>query len=410
LRHLRVEALSPCGDGLAREDGRFRHVPGALPGDLVAVDDRTGAVTVLEPSAHRVVPSCAHFGTCGGCAWQHASPELQAEAHLGLLRRALPPALRELPVAWHPSPLRYGYRTRARLAWERSREGIVLGFRARKSRDLVALEGCPVLHPTLQASLLAARELVRELGDAGELSLGLGRGGLGVLSVHPRAALTAATVEALPACLGRGFEGVALWAPGATAPVTVGDPRPVQRGPDGACLVLPTEGFAQANEALNPSLVATVVRRAEARRRRVLELYAGSGNFTLALAETALAVRAVESDPGAVRALEDNLRERGVTGVTVQRGDAAEAARGHPAEVVVLDPPRTGAREACEAVAAGRAKRVVYVSCDPSTLGRDLALLLGAFRPEAVDAFEMFPQTPHLEAVVTLRRNAPARW
>jgi 23S rRNA (uracil1939-C5)-methyltransferase len=89
---------------------------------------------------------------------------------------------------------------------------------------------------------------------------------------------------------------------------------------------------------------------------------------------------------------------------------AEDAVRGHPAEVVVLDPPRAGAREVCEALLKGRAKRVVYVSCDPPTLGRDLQVLLGGFRVEHLDAFEMFPQTPHLECVVTLLRKPRARW
>ncbi|MBI5512649.1 MAG: class I SAM-dependent RNA methyltransferase [Deltaproteobacteria bacterium] len=406
---VRVEALGPSGDGLCRVDGRWMHVPGALPGEVVTLGG-DGAPAVLEASPERVAPPCPRFGVCGGCAWQHASASLQASAHLALLQRALPPEVRALPVSWHPSPAPYGYRSRARLAWDARGPALLLGFRARRSQDLVPADPCPVLDERIQKAAKEIGQFVRKIGDQGELSLALGRSGRVVCSLHPQVAVTAELVEELSALLGGGLEGVALGAPGASAPITVGDPRPAQRGADGELLLLPPDGFAQANEGLNGALVALVARRAEARGRKVLELHAGSGNFTLALAREAAAVCAVESDLGAVKALEENLRARAQKGVTVLRGMAEDAVRGHPAEVVVLDPPRTGAREVCEALLKGRAKRVVYVSCDPPTLGRDLQVLLGGFRVEHLDAFEMFPQTPHLECVVTLLRKPRARW
>ena len=196
--------------------------------------------------------------------------------------------------------------------------------------------------------------------------------------------------------------GVRLFAPGVKRPAVIGDATPWTEGADGAPLRLAPGGFAQAHPEVNAALarrVAELVGDAE----KVVELYAGAGNLTVMLARRA-SVAAVESDAGSCDAARANLAARGLS-AKVTQADASSFAVPKNTPAVVLDPPRAGAREACERLAAAAPKRVVYVSCDPQTLGRDLAVLCGAgLEVRAADAFEMFPHTSHVEGVVLLER------
>jgi 23S rRNA (uracil1939-C5)-methyltransferase len=400
-----VETVGADGDGIAHANGRALRVPGGLPGERVrlTVVDRSPLVEPLTRSPERVEPACPVFDHCGGCTLQHASPTLQRDLRLAALRRALPASLRELPVEWRPAPAAWGWRTRARLAWESDGIAVRLGHRARRSHRVTDTRACPVLAPALEASLPAVAAALARIRGQGEVALALGRDGSPVASVHvARGALDARAYTVGEALRAQGFAGAVLWGESPTPLTVVGDPAPVTVGGDGSPLVLAPDGFAQANAGFNPALAGEVLARARATGRKVLELYAGAGNFTVALAPAAAAVVAVESDRGATRALRENLRARGIDNVTV-RDEPAERCADVRADVVVLDPPRTGARAVCEALAARPvAKTVVYVSCDPATLGRDLAALLPRYRVTSLTAFEMFPHTAHVEVVAAL--------
>jgi 23S rRNA (uracil1939-C5)-methyltransferase len=403
-----VDALAPSGDGVVHVEGRDLHLADALPGERVRVAVERGSAVLralVEPSPERVTPRCEVFDRCGGCAWQHASDSLQRTARLALLRRALPADLREVPVTWHASPSSWGWRTRARLAWESRGSVVSLGFRARRARDVVATLACPVLDARLEAALRPLHARLGAVSRRGEVSLALGDRGAPVASVYPDGTLAPGAYAACAELVAEGFAGVALWVPGASVPAVTGDPRPRVEGPDGAPLVLGVDGFAQANASLNASLAETVVRLAPTAGRRVLELHAGAGNFTVMLARQALSVTAVESDRDAASAMRENLAARALTNVSV-RAEPAERCVDAKADVVVLDPPRTGAREVVEALAKRTDLRaIVYVSCDPATLGRDLTTLRTRFEVTAIEAFEMFPQTAHVETVVLLTRG-----
>jgi 23S rRNA (uracil1939-C5)-methyltransferase len=173
---------------------------------------------------------------------------------------------------------------------------------------------------------------------------------------------------------------------------------------DGTSLKAPAGSFCQANDAINRLLVDYVTQLARPTGMRILELHCGVGNFTVSLAKTAAALVAVESDPAACEACRANVARRGLE-ARVVRGDANHPPEGRY-DVVVLDPPRQGAKELFEdGRALERAARVVYVSCDSATLGRDLRLARNrGFRLDAIMAFDMFPQTAHLETLVRLVR------
>jgi 23S rRNA (uracil1939-C5)-methyltransferase len=184
------------------------------------------------------------------------------------------------------------------------------------------------------------------------------------------------------------------------------------RGFDGLPLRLPPGGFAQASEEGNAVLCQHVDELASRvlpadRSGRVLELYAGAGNFTIALARRSSRVTSVESSAEACRAAQENLKARALEAKVVTN-DASAYAIPDGLHLVLLDPPRAGAREAATRLAESNVRAILYVSCDPATLARDLAILAGgkaSFRATAALAVEMFPQTSHLESVVLLERT-----
>jgi 23S rRNA (uracil1939-C5)-methyltransferase len=282
---------------------------------------------------------------------------------------------------------------------------VKLGFRGRGSHDVIDLTACPVMVPALESAVGVLRDEIASVGGEGEVGIALGARGRPVANIRPFRSLGQGAFAIVDRLVTRGFAGAAIWPPGATTPAVAGDPHPVARGGDGGELRLGLEGFAQANDALNAALAKHVLEEAQPSGRVVLELFAGAGNFTVLLARGAMKVIAVESDRDAVEAMRENLAARALANVSVVAMDAAAAVK--KADVVVLDPPRTGAREVCDQLVARAPKRIVYVSCDAATLGRDLAILDRAMQLDRLVVFEMFPQTPHLETVATLVKRRP---
>ena len=286
-----------------------------------------------------------------------------------------------------------------------------------RTHDPVEVESCAVLHPALESARARLGSLLEGAHGRGEIQLALGAlvGSTrpAVLDVHWSGALAAACFARIERAVADGWLAGARVTAGETrSPAKIGDPTPWIRGGDGAPLRLPPGGFGQASDDGNALLarrVAELARVAVAGRpdARALELYAGAGNFTVLLAPLSQPLVAVESGRESCDAARLNLDARGLASrARVVEGDAAAFAVPPQTYLVVLDPPRTGAREACARIAESSVKHVVYVSCDTQTLARDLALLAPRFAPRAVEAFELFPQTSHVEAVVHLSRSS----
>ncbi len=400
------------GEAVVDTDRGVVFVAGALPGERVRLRElrREGGAlrgaldAVLRASPERVAPPCAIAARCGGCPWMNASIEAQRSWKQRFLAEAL--GATDLPVWLEAAGDPLGYRRRARLVFAGGRHA-KLGYRTHRGTVIVDTSECIVLDSSLAGALPDVRRLLLPLlAGQGEVHLAVSaRDGA------PAAAVVVTSGSAQPTAVFRacealaslpGIAGVALRAGGAVAPAVWGDPREHTTGGDGLPLVGPPGGFSQANEAVNAVLVAHVARLAETAGKRVLELYAGHGNLTVALAPGAASLVAVEYDEAAAAACRENLARRGLTGVRVVAGDAA-AWQGGPVDVVVLDPPRAGAREVLDAIARRRPERIVYVSCDTATLGRDIARLRAlGYVPDAAIALDMFPQTAHLESVVRL--------
>lgn len=331
---------------------------------------------VLEAGPGRVEPRCPVVERCGGCSWQHVDYETQLAAKIAIVEDALRRIAKlELPgpLRITPSPDPYGYRGRTRLL---VRDGHP-GYRAAGSREHVPVDDCPVLAPPLRTALgeLAAREGLQD----GEWELALGAAS-------------------------------AAWPDGVRRMHLAEDAEDLQIVAGGERISIAAGGFAQANALLLDTLV-DALREAAGAGGSLLELYAGAGFLTLPLARRFEQVLAVEGVASAVERLRASAAAAGLGHVEARAEDAAtfvttQAFRDLAADVVCVDPPRSGLGPEVVAALNGRGPgRLVYLSCDPATLARDLGgLAEGGWRPAGIEAFDLFPQTPHVETLVTLER------
>lgn len=413
----RVRSMAHGGEAAVETAVGVVLVRGALPGEDVRIEvgeKRSGVRRgrLLEilgaPSPDRVESPCAVASQCGGCPLMGWSLAAQHEYKRQLVQHAVEGVSVEgVSVSLAPSGSDLGYRRRARLAWGREQGKVVIGYHGAGSRRVIGASSCVVLSPALSSVLPA---IVSILGPAlageGEIELTPGPNGTVCVSLTAeQGQAQAAYVACGELAKVAGVAGVALRAGGIGAAATWGVLEQHVPGVDGQPLIGPAEGFSQANESVNARLVELVVELAEPEGAQLLELYAGHGNLTVALAPKAAQVSAVELDRELGKACQANLAARGITNVKV-RVDAAEAgAKGATVDCVVLDPPRTGAKDAVAGIAARKPKRIVYVSCDPMTLRRDAqALAAAGYRVDRAHALDMFPHTAHVEAVVRFVR------
>jgi 23S rRNA (uracil1939-C5)-methyltransferase len=327
------------------------------------------------------------------------------------------------PLLHRPTP-ELGYRSRARLHVEARGRQVRLGFRAPRSRDLVEPDPCLVLEPEMAASFAPLRGLFVGTSGEGELQIAWGErdehralvlelrwNGELPSTIYARldAAIRAPLGPSLGDTASLRLAGARVWIEGAQAPLVYGDPRPVQRAADGLPMRLAAGGFAQPSDAGAALLSARVRALADCKEQRVVELFAGSGTLSIGLAADARELSTTELDPAAVECARENLARRGLD-ARIAVGDAeARELKGRP-DVVVLDPPRTGAPRAVASIAAHKPRRIVYVSCEPSTLARDLAPLVAAgYAIEVLELVELFPQTSHVETIALIGRQRPSR-
>lgn len=414
-----VRDVVQSGEGVVETTQGIFFVRGVIQGEAVLLRPldkpgrirRANLVRVTEASAHRVEPACPHAARCGGCPLMHLSLEEQRALKLRFLRDALHKAglLSDLTIERFDADKTTAYRRRARLAFRAGKAGL-LGFRRERTHEVIDIDHCLVLDPALDRALTVLRERVlSHLTGEGEVGLALGAHGKATLVLRSEPAQTRAVYAACEELVAQGeLSGASITAGGATLPALIGEPTEQSEANDGQVLHGTVGGFSQAHGDINRRLTEHVLSLAEPAGMRVLELYAGHGNFTVMLARDAESVTAVEQDAAALKAARKNLDARGLKAKLVE-GDAIRQIGTGPIDVVVLDPPRTGAPGVLSAVRARKPKRIVYVSCDPATLARDLAELSvedkgPRYRIDRVAAFEMFPQTADLESVVRLVR------
>jgi len=307
-----------------------------------------------------------------------------------------------------PSPFDWAYRSRVRLHLDERRE---LGFKRLRGGQVTPVSYCMVAEPVINAELAAARELARRLElPIADLEIVAAGDGRVVLVVRSSAQGTAPADRAAATKFlerHRGVAGVVIDTDGKRA--RFGETW-VTSGPAGNRQ--PAEVFSQVNREANRRLVEAVVEAAALTgREQVLELHCGAGNFSMALAPRAGLLAAFDKDPEAVAAARRNAAQAGVFNASFEAADAASALlRQAPqrTDVVVLDPPRSGAREVVAAVAEAAIPRVVYVACDLATAARDAAILVRqGYEIKSAVALDLFPQTHHVEIVLAAARKRP---
>ncbi len=428
-----VHGLNHEGAGVLH-DGKTAFVPGALPGERVRYQRRTRRrqhdeaelLQLLRAAPERVTPRCVHFGVCGGCALQH----LDAGAQLALKQRELADALRRIgrsePLRWL-EPLRgpvWNYRRRARLGVKYvSRKGRVLvGFRERTGRYLADLRGCEILAPPVDRLIAPLAVLIGGLSVRAQLpQIEVAVADLTVLVMRVLATPTAADLARLAA-----FEhehGCRILLQRGTLDSVValdGGPPPALRYslPDfGLAFEFRATDFVQINADVNRLLVGLAVEQMDSLHgARVLDLFCGVGNFTLPLATRAASVIGVEGDAALVERARHNAQRNGIGNVEFHVANLSEPAVmaeswAHDAFThVLLDPPRAGAREVMPLVAKLATRRVVYVSCHPGSLARDVGLLVHehGMRLLATGVIDMFPHTTHVESIAVLEPRGGA--
>lgn len=420
-----VLRLTHDGRGVARDaSGKTLFLDQALPGEQVIAAvhrsrkryDEAHVREWLETSRERITPPCPHYGQCGGCDLQHLALAGQRRHKQDVLNDQL--ARQGLMLDSPPVLLAadgFGYRRRARLGVKSDAEGrIHLGFRARGSHHLVDVRQCPILVPQLEAllpTLHTCLEGLQSPRQVGHVELLAGDGVVAVivrqLRANPADALAWqgwAETQGVALALLEGREAPRLrWV--GKAPLLSYTLKSAGRQLQ---LNFAPGDFLQVNAEVNQQMVSTALDWLQPdRRERVLDLFAGVGNFTLALAAHVAQVIGVEGNQAMVARLADNARYNGLHNVEARQDDLGQAPRLDPVpDLVVLDPPRDGAEAVCRALAASAVPRVLYVSCDPATLARDAACLVhGGYRITHAAVADMFAQTAHLESMLLFERG-----
>jgi len=411
---LDVERLTFGFDALARAAGQVVFVPYAAPGDRVEAEPverrrdwlRARIERVLTPGPARVLPGCAAFPACGGCQWQHVAPPAQREAKRDVvaeqLRRVagLPDAVVLPTLAAEET---FGYRARVSLV----AEGRRLGFHRARSHALVEIDACPIADSVVSAHLATARAWAAALRvPLRRVTVSAAPGGV-VLVAATDARPGPRDVHATEALLVREAAARGAVLRGGGARYVVGDATVRVEIEPGLALEIPADAFTQVNPEANRLLVATVLAFGDfGAGERVLDLYCGAGNFTLPLARRGVEAHGVERDAIAVAAAEANATRLGLATARFACVPVARALTSLDGayDAIVLDPPRAGLGDAIDAIAGLLARRIVYVSCNPATLARDVrALCARGYRLARAQPVDLFPQTFHVEAVADLR-------
>lgn len=438
---LTVEGLNHDGEGVARFEGLTIFVPGALPGDLVSarVISRKKAYAralveeVLKPSPARVSPRCPHHGLCGGCRLQHLAYEEQLVYKKGLvedaLRRLGGMKVPVLPVIGMEAPWRYRNKAQVPVAWADGR--VLAGFYQRRSHTVVDTETCPVQLLPNDEVIRAARRAIQRTGvpiynekdHTGTLRHVIARTSrasgetLIILVTKGRELpgkeellkdLSAGTknlvgiVQNVNPRRGNkifGQEDITLWGRGY-----------LEEKLGGLTFRISPQSFFQVNSSQAEILLEKVREYGQLTgEETVFDLYCGTGAIALYISRFARRVIGVESVAAAVEDARQNARLNGITNAEFILGRSEEAAprlakEGYAAHVVIVDPPRGGCRpELLETIITLNPEKVVYVSCNPATLARDLKYLAkGGYRAIEAQPVDMFPHTSHVETVVLL--------
>ncbi len=428
---VQIESLDHDGQGVARHEGKTIFVKGGLPGETVTctltrnkpswavamVDD------VLHAAAERVTPQCPHFGVCGGCSMQHADHRAQVAYKQRVLEDAL----------WHIGRVRpeqvlspiyaqpWGYRHRARLSarYVRKKGGSLVGFRERQSSYVTDMDSCEVLPPRVSRLIPALRQLIDQLSICEQLpQIELAIGEPEIVLVFRVLAWPNEDDQSLLRAFAE-QQQVQVWlqpkGPDTAAPFWPLNPPALRYSLPEYALQFefrPTD-FTQVNHAVNQMLVRRALGLLQPQAgERVADFFCGLGNFTLPMARLGAQAMGYEGSAELIARARQNAQANGLAAQTefaainLFDAKACAALPSFAGGKVLLDPPREGAVELLKSFAGREPQRIVYVSCDPATLARDVGYLCGSlgYDLRAAGIANMFPHTSHVESMALLER------
>jgi len=424
-----IDGLSHDGRGVARVEGKTVFVADALPGERVRAKltrrhrhfDEARVEEVLEASPDRVAPRCPHFGVCGGCVLQHLAPAAQIAAKQNVLAQNFARIGHVEPERWL-APLTadvWGYRRRARLSVKHvpKKGKTLVGFRERDPRFVADLAHCDVLEPALGEKLDVLGALLNDMEGASSIpQIEFSAGDAACVLVFRHLQLLSGADQEKLAAFGREPGFVILLQPGGTGSVHALEPGDIDLHyalPDyGLKLTFAPLDFVQVNARINQKMIAHALALLQpGEKDRVLDLFCGLGNFSLPIARHAARVCGVEGDTGLVERARANAAANGIANAEFYVGDLAGDVRGSAWaraewDLMLLDPPRSGAEGLLQQLPGKSVRRVVYVSCHPASLARDAGTLVSThgFRLEAAGVMDMFPHTAHVESIALFAR------
>ncbi len=393
-----IDRLVYGGAGLGRREGKVVFAPFSVPGDRLLVRPleekkqfiRAEIIKIIQPGPGRVDPACRYFMKCGGCHWQQLEYGRQVKAKRQILEETLHhrfPQTCDLPIEMAACPQDFEYRTRARVQLRGPASKPSTGFYRRGSHTVEDVENCPLLRPLLNEALSSARQLKRNC-DANaceqEIDIACSEEDNRWDSIRTGSYIDE---NAVP------NDGVLLHK-------RIGEFRYSFKAPV----------FFQANDFMVSRLVALVQTASQGTGHGVaVDLFAGVGLFTLPLARQFKKVISVESSPPACRLCSMNLSAAKLSNAQVLNSDVFRWMKSTgliaDLDLVLLDPPRTGAGiGVMEQIKEWAPQTIIYVSCDPQTLCRDIARLSAFYKIDQVGGLDMFPQTYHFETVVRLTK------
>ena len=427
-----IESLDQEGRGVAHIDGKVIFIEGALPFERVqflshhvkSTYEIATATEILKASSQRVTPGCQYFGTCGGCAMQHLEFSAQVAAkqrmleadlwHIGRIRpeKILPP-IQGTP--WH-----YRHKARLRVRYVEKKGGVLVGFNEKASSYVTFMDSCEVLPKYISDLIVPLKTLIGQLTikqSLPQIELAVGEDAT-VLLLRILEALDERDLPLLQA-----FEeqhGVQLWTQ-TKGPDTA---KPLFDHGDRLHYSLPEYNleypfspieFTQVNPGINRVMIRRAMQLLQPQaNERIADFFCGLGNFTLPIARSGAQVYGMEGSQALVRRAIENAELNGVHNVEFAESDLFDMtpellqALGY-FDKWLIDPPRDGAMELIKSLpddGAGAPKRIVYVSCNPSTLARDVAILtqVKGYQLKAAGVMNMFPHTAHVESIALLER------
>ena len=429
--NITIDSMSPEGRGVARINGKTVFVSNALPGEVVNIRygkrrrqfDEAVSTAILTPSPQRIAARCDYYTVCGGCSMQHLDPADQIAYKQDFLLQHIRQQADIAPVTILP-PLQaksWAYRRKARLGvkYVKKKQRVLVGFREKQSSFLADIHHCEILHEKIGRHLDLLSEFVGNLQA---------RDRIPQMEVAVTDACAALVIRHLDPLSDADLEHIRLFASKHDFVIYL-----QSKGPQTVKLFYPhavnleyrlsafdltfrfgPADFTQVNQEINECMVSRAIELLELDKQdRVLDLFCGIGNFTLPLAKMAGSATGVEGDSGLIERARSNAVMNNITNVDFFTADLTKSFdkevwyRPGYYNVLLLDPPRSGAREFIESIAILDIEKILYVSCNPSTLARDTGMLVNRFGYELVSCgvMDMFPQTSHVESIALFRKK-----